>query len=88
MQDVTGDARGFLSEFGATYPSVRDRSDEVARDWGVTGLPETFFIDRRGRVVGRVIGAVSERQLRDGVLAARRGVPLGARQGGDRRSTQ
>jgi cytochrome c biogenesis protein CcmG/thiol:disulfide interchange protein DsbE len=88
MQDVTDDARAFLEQFDVRYPNVRDGSDAVARDWGVTGLPETFFVDRRGRVVGRVIGAIDSRQLRDGIRAAVRGVPLGSLQGGDRRSTR
>jgi cytochrome c biogenesis protein CcmG/thiol:disulfide interchange protein DsbE len=88
MQDLTGDAREFISEFDITYPNVRDPGDDVARDWGVTGLPETFFVSARGRVVGHVIGAVSSRQLTEGIGAARAGRPLAAREGGDRRSTR
>jgi cytochrome c biogenesis protein CcmG, thiol:disulfide interchange protein DsbE len=88
MQDLTGDARDFMREFGVSYPNVRDRSDGVAIDWGVAALPETFFIDARGRVVGHVIGAVSDSQLRAGISAARSGKPVGARSGGDRRPTR
>jgi cytochrome c biogenesis protein CcmG, thiol:disulfide interchange protein DsbE len=88
MQDLTGDARDFMREFHVTYPNVRDQSDDVAIDWGVAALSETFFIDARGRVVGHVIGAVSDRQLRAGVSAARSGKPVGARSGGDRRPTR
>jgi cytochrome c biogenesis protein CcmG, thiol:disulfide interchange protein DsbE len=88
MQDLSGDARDFLREFRVSYPNVRDRGDDVAREWGVTGLPETFFISRRGRVVGHVIGAVSVRQLDDGIRAAQAGHPNPPRQGGDRRTTR
>ncbi|MGH8573775.1 MAG: TlpA disulfide reductase family protein [Gammaproteobacteria bacterium] len=88
MQDVTTDARGFIGEFGISYPNIRDKSNEVATDWGVTGLPETFFLDRRGRVVAHVIGALSDARLRSGVKAAVRGQPLGSLQGGDRRTTR
>jgi cytochrome c biogenesis protein CcmG, thiol:disulfide interchange protein DsbE len=88
MQDLSGDARDFLGEFRVSYPNVRDRGDDVAREWGVTGLPETFFISRRGRVVAHVIGAISAQQLGDGIRAARAGRPLAPRQGGDRRSTR
>jgi cytochrome c biogenesis protein CcmG/thiol:disulfide interchange protein DsbE len=88
MQDLTGDARDFMSEFHVTYPNVRDQSDDVAIDWGVAALPETFFIDARGRVVGHVIGAVSDSQLRAGISSARSGKPAGARSGGDRRPTR
>jgi cytochrome c biogenesis protein CcmG, thiol:disulfide interchange protein DsbE len=88
MQDLTGDARDFIREFRISYPNVRDQSDDVAIDWGVAALPETFFIDARGRVVGHVIGAVSDPQLRAGISAARSGEPVGARSGGDRRPTR
>jgi len=88
MQDVTGDATAFVREFGITYPNVRDQSDAVAQEWGVAALPETFFIDRRGRVVAHVIGAISERQLDEGIRAARAGRPGAAERGGDLRETR
>jgi cytochrome c biogenesis protein CcmG, thiol:disulfide interchange protein DsbE len=88
MQDLTGDARAYLREFGISYPNVRDGSNRVARSWGVTGLPETFFLSAQGRVVGHVIGAVSVRQLADGVSAARSGRPLRTRTGGERQPTR
>lgn len=85
MQDLTGDARAFIREFDNSYLNVRDQSNGVARDWGVTGIPETFFITARGRVVGHVIGVVSARQLARGIESARRGRTLGALSGGDKR---
>ena len=88
MQDLTGEAREFIRDFGISYPNVRDPGDGVARDWGVTGLPETFFLSRRGRVVGHVIGAVSGDQLVEGISAAQKGLPVGVLQGGERRSTR
>ncbi len=88
MQDVTGDARAFLREFDVTYPNVRDPTNETARRYGVTGLPETFFISAAGQIVGHVVGVISDRQLTQGIAAARRGVVLGARSGGDSRPTR
>lgn len=88
MQDLTDDAREFTSEFGNTYLNVRDESNGVALDWGVTGLPETFFVSAEGEVVGHVIGAVSAEQLEAGVGAAEQGRPLGSIEGGDRRSVR
>lgn len=85
MQDLTGEARAFLDEVGNTYPHVRDDDDGVARAWGATGLPETFFITADGRVVGHVIGAVDAEQLEEGIAAARRGRVSGAEEGGERR---
>ncbi|MGH2847095.1 MAG: TlpA family protein disulfide reductase [Thermoleophilaceae bacterium] len=88
MQDLTGDARAFIREFDNSYLNVRDQSNGVARDWGVTGIPETFFITGKGRVVGHVIGVVSAERLRQGVAASRSGRPLGSLEGGDRRPTR
>ncbi len=88
MQDLTGDAEAYLREFGVGYPTVRDPSDATSRRYGATGLPETFFIDRGGRVVGHVVGAVSEGQLEAGVQAARTGRVAGAQAGGDRRAVR
>jgi cytochrome c biogenesis protein CcmG, thiol:disulfide interchange protein DsbE len=49
-QDARDEALGFLRETKATFPSVRDRDRSYGRDFGVTGYPETFLIDRKGRV--------------------------------------
>jgi cytochrome c biogenesis protein CcmG, thiol:disulfide interchange protein DsbE len=87
MQDVTDDAREFLREFSVSYPNVREAGKETSRRYGMTGIPETFFIGAGGRIVGHVIGAVSPAQLRQGVAAARTGKPATARQGGDRQPT-
>ena len=88
QQDLTEDARAFLREFRLTYPVVRDPTNRTARDWGVTGLPETWFISPGGKVTGHVIGVVSEQQLREGIASARSGRPAGSEQGGARRSTE
>lgn len=85
MQDLTGDARGFLQEFAIDYPSIRDPGNEVARDFGATGIPETYFIDRHGQVVGHVVGVLEERTLASGVAAALEGSVIGSLFGGDSR---
>jgi cytochrome c biogenesis protein CcmG/thiol:disulfide interchange protein DsbE len=82
IQDLRGDAREFSREFGLTYPSVRDARRGVADDYGATGIPETFFVDARGRVVGHVIGVVSAAQLAAGVQAALTGRVAGTVSGG------
>jgi cytochrome c biogenesis protein CcmG, thiol:disulfide interchange protein DsbE len=84
-QDAREDARDFISQFGLTFPHVRDPGNDTQRAWGVTGLPETYFIAADGSVVGHVIGTVDDGQLRDGIAAARSGRPAGADQGGDQR---
>ncbi len=87
MQDLTGDARGFMRRYRNTYLNIRDRSNAVSRRWGLTGIPETFFITPRGRVVAHVIGVISEEQMRAGLAATATGRPVSSKQGGDRRPT-
>lgn len=58
FRDAEPDSRGFEKQFGLTYPSLRDVDGELAKDYGVAGLPETFVIDPRGRIVHAVRGAI------------------------------
>jgi cytochrome c biogenesis protein CcmG/thiol:disulfide interchange protein DsbE len=88
MQDITEDARDFLREFAISYLNVRDKGKHVAREWGVTGIPETFFISPKGRIVGHVVGAVTQEQVRQGIAAARSGRVVGALSGGARLPTR
>ena len=85
VQDAREDARAFIGDFGLTFPHVRDPGSAIQRAWGVTGLPETYFLARDGRVVGHVIGTVDAAQLREGIAAARSGRPRGAARGGEQR---
>ena len=52
VEDFKKDARRFVKRHGLTYPNVRDVKKETIGKWGVTGYPETFFVDRKGRLVG------------------------------------
>ena len=88
MQDVGEDAREFLREFRISYLNLRDPGKETAHRYGVTGLPETYFISARAEVVGHVIGAITAGQLRDGVAATRAGRPRQLGAGGERRPTR
>jgi cytochrome c biogenesis protein CcmG, thiol:disulfide interchange protein DsbE len=49
-QDASNKALAFLKEVKASFPSVRDRDREYGRRFGVNGYPETFIIDRKGRI--------------------------------------
>jgi len=60
IQDTEEDARAFLKEFSITYPNGRDASGKVAIDYGVWGIPETFFIDRRGRITYKHVGTLGQ----------------------------
>ncbi len=88
MQDVTTDAHRFMRHYAIDYPNIRDPSNDVARTYGVTGVPETFFISARGRIVGHIIGASSTAQLTAGINAALAGHVQHARRGGEQRPLQ
>ncbi len=74
--DLESDAQSFVKEFGITYPSVRDPDGTLVKQFGVRGVPETFFIDRQFRFFGigqgqevgtragtKILGAVSRTEL-------------------------
>ena len=68
-QDPEDDARAYLAEFGVTYPNGRDGDGRVSIDYGIIGMPATFFIDRDGVVVSRWVGAIPEATLIERVEA-------------------
>jgi cytochrome c biogenesis protein CcmG/thiol:disulfide interchange protein DsbE len=74
VNDFRADARRFMDKHGLTYPVVYDGKGSTIGKWGVRGFPETFFVDRSGRLVGeRISGAVDIERNRD---AYERGVAL------------
>jgi len=88
MQDAAPDGRNFMHHFGIDYPNIRDPGNDVALNYGVTGLPETFFISRAGKIVGHVIGESSSSQLIQGITAALRGQVASPGRGGAQRPTR
>jgi len=72
-QDFTGDARRFANAYGITYPLVHDGAGKTKDSYGVTGFPETFFVNRKGRLVGHIPGALAKDdagQLNQGIQKA------------------
>jgi peroxiredoxin len=63
FNDFTGDARRFAERYGLAYPIVTDPQGAVAARFGVTGVPETFFIDRAGRIVSHARAPIEEPEL-------------------------
>jgi cytochrome c biogenesis protein CcmG/thiol:disulfide interchange protein DsbE len=55
LQDFTGDARAFARKYGMRYTLLHDGAGKTMGPFGVTGYPETFFISRTGKLVGRQI---------------------------------
>ena len=62
-QEPQEDALDFLHEKKITFPSLRDRDREYGRKYGVAAYPETFLIDRKGRVAALRRGPVTQAWL-------------------------
>ena len=63
VEDAREDSRAFAREFGLEFPSLRDVGGRLGEAYGTNGVPETFVIDRRGRVVALQRGSVDDRFL-------------------------
>ena len=63
-KDFRRDARRFMRRFSLTFPVVYDGPGDIWKSYGVTGLPETFVLDREGNVIEAFVGAVNSDQDR------------------------
>lgn len=63
-KDYPSDAQKWLGRFGNPFTHVlNDQQGDVGLDWGVYGVPETFIIDKSGRVRYKHVGPVDEAAL-------------------------
>jgi cytochrome c biogenesis protein CcmG, thiol:disulfide interchange protein DsbE len=69
-QDFSSDAKRFVARYGLTYPNVHDGEGSTLGRWGNTGFPETWFIDREGKIVEHIAGPVDAEQLEEGIQEA------------------
>ena len=70
-QDFGVDARRFVDNEGITYPIARDKYGSTLGHYGVTGFPETWFIDRQGRIVGEhIVGPLTQESLEQNIKIA------------------
>jgi cytochrome c biogenesis protein CcmG/thiol:disulfide interchange protein DsbE len=64
IQDFGTDAERFVDHYDLSYPVLRDKHNWTWGRYGLSGLPETWFVDRQGRLVGdHVEGPVSAEEL-------------------------
>lgn len=63
VNDEPDAARAFIRRYGKTYFLGPDASGSVAVDYGLHGVPETFFIGRDGRVLSRHVGPLTREDL-------------------------
>jgi cytochrome c biogenesis protein CcmG, thiol:disulfide interchange protein DsbE len=65
IQDKREPATKFIRDFGLTFPNAPDPTGKVSVDYGVYGVPETFFIDRHGRIRAKHVGALTDQAIRE-----------------------
>jgi cytochrome c biogenesis protein CcmG/thiol:disulfide interchange protein DsbE len=72
LRDDPKAAKDFADELGVTYPLIVDADQELAGDLRVNALPQTFFVDERGRFFEQStgsLGIMTEGELEDRVQA-------------------
>ena len=62
-QDFKSDARRFVARYGLTYPVVHDGPGASLGRYGLTGFPETWWINRAGRLVAYAEGEFTQEEL-------------------------
>jgi len=71
FDDTRPAAKAWLQRWGNPYREVAfDRNGEQAANWGIWGVPETFVIDQKGRVVHKFTGVITRK------IANRKVLPL------------
>ena len=77
VQDSEAAARDYIDDLGVTYPNGRDEDGTITVDYGVVGLPVTFFIGSGGIVERRWVGNIPESRVSSWVedLTRRRAQP-------------
>jgi cytochrome c biogenesis protein CcmG/thiol:disulfide interchange protein DsbE len=70
IQDFKADALRFLRRHDAPYVSVRETRTRLYGAYGLTGIPETFYLDARGRVIAQTVGEASREDLESGIAQA------------------
>jgi cytochrome c biogenesis protein CcmG/thiol:disulfide interchange protein DsbE len=74
IQDKEEDARAFLEEFGVTYMNGPDAGGRIAIDYGVWGIPESYFIDPEGRITYKHVGGIGASTVEAKLVDALKGV--------------
>jgi cytochrome c biogenesis protein CcmG/thiol:disulfide interchange protein DsbE len=58
--DLASDARRFVSAHALTFPMLEDGSGKVTGDYGISQVPETYVLNRQGRVVLHLAGPITD----------------------------
>jgi cytochrome c biogenesis protein CcmG/thiol:disulfide interchange protein DsbE len=61
--DKPEDSQRWLDELGSAYPSLVDNGARTAIDYGVSGVPETFILDKQGVVAFKKFGPITSGEI-------------------------
>lgn len=69
--DASPDSEGFVRRYHLDYPNLRDNNGVFAHSYGTDQLPESFIIDRRGRIEAISRGEIDQAFLNRAIVLAR-----------------
>lgn len=75
VMDDPESAEKYVQSFGGTFTNVRDRENRIHIDYGVGGVPETFFVSPTGVVTSWHTGSITEKIIGDNIKNALSYVP-------------
>ncbi len=71
VNDQRADTQAFVEKYGVAYPVVYDPQGSLGDDWGVSGIPTTFFLDAQGAIVDTIVGAAGLERFEAGLQKAK-----------------
>ena len=66
--DTEPEALGYLSKFNITYPNGPDLGTRISQSFRIRGVPETYFVDREGKLAHAQIGPFSSLTQIKGII--------------------
>jgi cytochrome c biogenesis protein CcmG/thiol:disulfide interchange protein DsbE len=79
FEDTEENARRALAENNLGFPQLVDPLSSMAVDYGVTGVPETYFVDASGTIRGKFVGPIDPQSLTERIQELSRPAPMEAR---------
>jgi cytochrome c biogenesis protein CcmG, thiol:disulfide interchange protein DsbE len=61
--DTEQDAKNFVRQHGASFPSLMDPTQRTCIDYGVSGVPETYILNNDGLIVRKITGPINPHVL-------------------------
>ena len=61
--DLAADARKFVNAHALTFTMLKDGSGKVTGSYGISQVPETYVLNRQGRVVAHLAGPITSREF-------------------------